>query len=141
MIVSISHRTGAELRTEIVGSGERPPARDVARALLGLLDDVSRVRVWVDGWSFRDVPSADEWAANPSTDLPLLAARAMAVRLKWLWRPELTALRMREFEPTADLGAPEWFQELREHATQVGPGVWFFPRPNRARRLIRAARP
>ena len=128
MIVMISHRTGAQLRTVIVGAGNRPPAREVGRAVLDLLGEATRVRVWADGLSFTDPPTVDMAADSPRFAPAGPQAQAFAVRLTVSWRAELTALRLREFSPEASPGTPDWFRELRAHTALGGSAVQIYPR-------------
>jgi hypothetical protein len=59
MIVKIDHDTGAVIETSMGLDGGLPPV-EIARVLLTVLPGETRVRVWEDGLSFLDPPSADE---------------------------------------------------------------------------------
>ena len=134
MIVLISHRTGAQMRTRVAGHGVRPPAREVARAVLNLVGPAARVRVWDDGVSHLETPSADE--SGDTSELvpaPSVAARVLVIRLLWAWRLELAALRFQELQLEAgyEVRRPEWFREIRalpETALLGRSGALFFPR-------------
>jgi hypothetical protein len=58
MIVKLDHVSGAEIQTAIPHDGGLPPV-EIAHGVLTVLPGVRRVRVWADGRSFLDEPSAD----------------------------------------------------------------------------------
>jgi hypothetical protein len=58
MIVKLDHESGAMIETSIRDPGGLPPV-EIARGLLTVLLSATRVRVWEDGRSFLDPPSAD----------------------------------------------------------------------------------
>jgi hypothetical protein len=67
MIVKLDHDSGAMIETSIRDPGGLPPV-EIARGLLTVLLSATRVRVWEDGQSFLDPPSAD--VARGSEDEP-----------------------------------------------------------------------
>jgi hypothetical protein len=67
VIVKLDHESGAEIQTSIPHDGGLPPV-DIARGVLTVLPGAIRVRVWEDGRSFLDPPSAD--VARGSEDEP-----------------------------------------------------------------------
>jgi hypothetical protein len=58
MIVSLDCEGGARTETAVAESGEYSPD-EIARGLLSSLARVTRARVWEDGRSFLEPPSAD----------------------------------------------------------------------------------
>ncbi len=57
MIVRLEHRTG-QVEATIPTPDELTP-QEIAEGLLTVLPGVTRVRLWADGLSFLDVPTAD----------------------------------------------------------------------------------
>jgi len=56
--VRLDHKTGALVETSIPAPDDLS-AEDLAHGLLAMLPGIARVRIWRDGLSFLDVPTAD----------------------------------------------------------------------------------
>ncbi len=105
MILRLDHRTGALVETSIPAPDD-VSAEDIAHGVLALLPGVTRVRIWQDGLSFLDVPSADVSQAHVRpTPKPSDAVLDIA-----------TAVLLIEHDSQDEMQAPSW---LRPYS---GPG-------------------
>jgi hypothetical protein len=109
VIVRVDHKDGRQTETTVPAIGrDDAEYEDLARGLLAGLPGVSRVRVWADGLSFFDEPTADVSAADagavvaPSDDVLDIA----------------TALTLTQGNDQE--GPPAW---LRRGCTPVRPGT------------------
>jgi hypothetical protein len=85
MIVKLDHDSGAMIETSIRDPGGLPPV-EIARGLLTVLLSATRVRVWEDGRSFLDPPSADETRDPGAEPMPTDDAlrKAREALAEWL---------------------------------------------------------
>lgn len=120
MLVRLTHAYGNDTET-IVTTSHHPDltAEDLARALLAGLDGVARVRVWEEGASFLDEPSADvtEAIGGPATLTPELLDVATMVKLAMPRQVEVPT----EPIPVRD-GPPPWLASRGLQRPYEGPG-------------------
>jgi hypothetical protein len=100
MIVKLDHESGAMIETSIRDPGGLPPV-EIARGLLTVLPTVARVRVWEDGRSFLDPPSADETRAAGAEPKPVGEAAREAREALAAWLAESVGGALEGLGPTS----------------------------------------